>query len=128
VRSAIRSEAILLAGLSLADGSFCDSEIEVGARYLNGRLEKLGFLLSHQGYSALSRYYGRMRPGSEEIEQALHDVAQLAPDRQASFIASGLEIIKADGVITDLELQLWNNFVEDLTGLSFNQPFPENST
>lgn len=118
VRKHIKTEAVLFAGLALADGKFCEEEITIGTMRLNNLLEKQGFLLSPQGFSALSKYFRRMRPGFEEIDLALFEISQLSSERQTFFISAGLELIEADHVITEEENAMWLDFVQELTGLS----------
>lgn len=110
-------EASLFAALALADGHFCNDEIEIGVRSLNQFIEKAGGLLDAQGIKSLERYFKRLRPSENEIELALHRLENLPPERKVRFLKDAKKVVMADGKVHDAEAQLLSEFSEELLGV-----------
>ena len=120
IRSLVRQEAVLLAGVSHSDGGMIPSEISVIVNYLAGRCANAGLPLGQTERNWLYDYVKRLLPDETTIELVFEEALDPQPGEAEELISACWAIIQADGNIDDAEVQLLNEICVELTGHSIN--------
>jgi hypothetical protein len=113
-----RPHAVLLAGLSRCDGYMHESELSI----LRTHCENLFDHLTLEETNRLGRRYHLLKPTSDQLDLAIEEFRSEKPDTITRFLVSAHELIKADGVLMEEEVILFNEFCDELTGVKLLHP------
>jgi len=116
VRRLLKEELIVLSAMSECDGEVCFAETAEILNYVNKRAigEQLEWTPEHE--KKIQGYIRRIRPSDDNIIEALDHVASLPVDSQIRFASACKNVMLADGITHDAELDLLDLITEELFG------------
>lgn len=112
----IRADAVLLACVSLADGSRHEMETEVIADHVSRIVEASGEMMTAGEISALVRYVRRLRPQPRAIAAAIDEMRTRSLRQQRQFFDACRSVMDADGVRKASEADMIQSLVWEITG------------
>ena len=113
-RSIVAPAAYLLAALARSDGSMDDSEVEIAAEFCASLVNEL---YNAEGVERVASYIRKLHPEEPHIVYYLDQFMNYAPDIHRKFLATTIQLARADGVVDEAELRLINELSIELVGL-----------
>lgn len=117
VLAAVRPQAQILAGLSLADGAKHPDEIAVMTGFCARVAAAAGLGLDREEEVALARYLANLRPDRVTMLKAVDRMLDAGPAAQAALLNAGAAVIAADGIEHIEELRFIRALRQDLIGV-----------
>ena len=112
-RDKARPHAILLAGLSRCDGYMHPDEFGVLCQHC----EQLTETLSLEECDSLAKSYRSLKPTVDQMAESLELIRSGPTETLDRFLISAHRLIRADGQLTTEEVELYDQFHYELTGI-----------
>lgn len=118
IRTAIRTDAVVLAALSHSDGLMHPSEVDVAVSHCERASAKKKLYVTEATLASLNAYVRRLHPTVRDVQRATEGLYSATPDEILALLTSAVALIDADRVRHPAELRLINEFAKDLIGVS----------
>lgn len=118
ILDSVRSDAVILACISRADGSVDPREVEVIQRHIGLVAERAEGMLLDTELLALDRYVKRLRPAEAAIVRAIDQLRSRGAAHIQRLVRSCVDVMDVDGRRHAAEMSAINSLSQELLGAS----------